>query len=278
MISNRPYSFETLESRRLLSASVLRTGDTLRIFGDAGVDNVITLAPTADGDFLVVTINGRAETVSLNDVDKVRVAGSSGNDDIRVDESNHRFEVFASIETFVGNDFVVCGSEKDFVYLGDGHDTVRLGAGRNKAFGEAGNDHLTGGEDRDLLVGGAGHDQIEGGGARDEITGDNGNDVLYGGDAADLVMGGKGDDLIFGEAGRDVLVGQLGNDTISGGSDVDELFGNAGDDSLSGGSGRDTLWGGDGTDVLSSGGGGGKTHAGEFEGINAFLREIRPAI
>jgi len=277
MTFNRLQSFESLESRRLLSASV-RSGDTLRISGDSGVDNVITLAPTADGDSVVVTINGEVETVSLNKVKKVRIAGSSGRDEIRVDETNHLFEVFTSIETFGGNDFVVCGSEKDYVYAGDGNDTVRVGNGRNKAFGEAGNDHLTGGEDRDLLVGGAGNDQIEGGDARDEITGDKGNDVLYGGDAADLIMGGGGNDLIFGEAGRDVLVGQDGNDTLSGGSDSDELFGNAGDDNLDGGPDRDTLWGGDGNDVLTTGGGGGKTHSGEFDGIEIFLREIRPAI
>ena len=262
---------EVLESRTLLSGTVNVSDDTLRVSGDANVPNTITLAETADGDSVVVTINGETQTVSLKGVKKVRVAGSSQRDVIRIDQTNHEFETFCSIETFGGDDYVVCGQEKDYVYLGDGNDTVRLGNGRNKAYGEAGNDHLVGGDDRDLLVCGAGNDQAEGGDQSDEITGDNGNDVLSGGLEDDLIFGGRGNDIINGDDQRDVLVGGTGNDTMNGGADKDERFGNAGDDSLDGGDGRDSIWVGDGDDVILSAS---KADQDEFPKIDKFLRGI----
>ncbi|HSI35033.1 MAG: calcium-binding protein [Phycisphaerae bacterium] len=269
------FGIEPLETRTLLS-TVLRSGSTLRVGGDAGVKNQITLRMAADGDSIAVTINGATQVVTTDDLDKIRIAGAELDDTIRIQETLNEFDITCSIEGLAGNDFIVCGGANDFVYGGDGHDTVRLGNGRNKAYGEAGNDHLTGGDGRDLLVGGAGHDQLEGGDARDEITGDNGNDVLYGGDDADLLIGGRGNDLVFGDAGRDVLIGNTGADTMFGGTDHDELFGNEDNDVLSGDAGRDSIWGGAGSDRISQGKGGGFTDHGELENFETYMKEVLP--
>ncbi|HYE19378.1 MAG TPA: calcium-binding protein [Tepidisphaeraceae bacterium] len=269
------YGIEPLETRTLLS-TVLRTGSTLRVGGDDGVENQIVLRMAADGDSITVTINGVSEDVTTDGLRKVRIAGRELDDTIRIDESAHVFDITCSIEGLAGNDFIVCGGANDFAYGGDGHDSIRLGNGRNKAFGEAGNDRLVGGRGRDLLVGGAGHDQLEGRAARDEITGDNGNDVLYGGDDADLIIGGRGDDLIFGDAGRDVLIGNTGSDTMFGGADHDTLFGNEDVDVLSGDAGRDSIWGGAGSDQISQGRGGGFTDHGELRDFETYMEEVLP--
>ena len=72
---------EQMEPRILLS-SVARTSGTLRVYGDAGVDNVIVVGFDATKDNVVVTVNGATQSVVSKDLKRVRIFGDSGNDRI----------------------------------------------------------------------------------------------------------------------------------------------------------------------------------------------------
>ncbi|MDA5193673.1 cadherin domain-containing protein [Govanella unica] len=117
-----------------------------------------------------------------------------------------------------------------------------------------------------VIDGGAGDDVIEGGDLGNDLFGGTGNDILYGGKLDDWIFGGDGNDTLHaggvdanakggdgnylnGGAGNDILYGREGSDWLEGGVDVDILYGGAGGDILSGGAGDgDELYGGAGSD------------------------------
>jgi Ca2+-binding RTX toxin-like protein len=275
---------EQLEPRRLLSSAV-RTGDTLRVFGDVGVDNVITVGLDAAEKNVIVVVNGQTTSVRREDLHGVRIFGDSGNDTITINSSQAIFDVQTSLFGGAGDDRLKGGDERDYIEGNDGDDRISLGNGRNFGLGDAGTDIIDGGDQRDFISGGAGPDLIHGGADRDQLQGDNGDDTIFGGtgddadeDGSDLIFGGRGNDLIFGQGSKDVIFGQDGNDTINGGSDRDEIFGMAGDDVLDGGTSRNTLWGGDGNDTITGVGSDGESHQGEYKLINRFIRQIVPHI
>src|SRR5258706_371383 len=131
---------EQLEPRLLLS-SVAKTGSTLRVFGDVGVDNVITVGLDAARDNVIVTVNGVTQSVSRNDLRRVRIFGDSGNDIITIDSSQATFDIQTSLFGGAGNDRLRGGDERDYIEGDDGNDRISLGNGRN--FGYAGNDTLS---------------------------------------------------------------------------------------------------------------------------------------
>lgn len=297
-----PRLTETLEPRLLLSSAV-RTGETLRVYGDAGVDDVINVGIDAGRDNVVVTINGTVTNIPVDDLKKVRIFGDTGNDSITIADSQSKFNIQTFIFAGAGNDRVRCRNERDYVEGDDGDDRISLGGGRNLALGGNGADVIDGGGQRDFISGGASADTISGGGDRDQLQGDNGDDFILGGytdatlndregfsdnsddasgfisnDGSDLIFGGRGNDTIHGDSAKDVIFGQDGDDVIEGNADRDELFGMAGNDTIDGGSSRDTIWGGDGDDLLHSGGGGGETHTGEYSQIQKFIRAIVPPV
>jgi Ca2+-binding RTX toxin-like protein len=268
---------EPLERRLLLSA-VNRRGSTLRVFGDTGVDNVITVGLDATRKNINVTVNGVTQTLSRSGLRRVNLYGDSGNDTISIDTSAATFDILTNIFAGAGDDRIRCKDEKDYVEGGDGNDRISLGGGRNFAFGQAGDDIIDGGDQRDFISGGAGADLLNGGGDRDQLQGDNGSDTINGDDGSDLIFAGRGDDSVDGGGSKDVIFGQDGNDTLFGGTDKDELFGQAGDDTLDGGEDRNTLWGGAGNDTLTNTGGSGTRHPGELQDIDKFVREIIPTL
>jgi Ca2+-binding RTX toxin-like protein len=276
---------EELEKRLLLSSAV-RTGDTLRVFGDVGVNNVIVVGyDTADKNNVDVTINGQTTVIPSHDLKRVRIFGDSGNDVITIDSTEATYDILTSIFGGAGDDRIRCGDERDYVEGDDGNDRISLGGGRNFGLGGAGDDIIDGGPQRDFISGGNGQDLIHGGLDRDQLQGDNGADTIFGGtgnsadeDGSDLIFGGRGDDSIMGEFGQDVIFGGDGNDTILGGAERDEIFGQAGDDSLNGGTDGDTVWGGDGNDILIASGSHAEKHAGEYKDISKLIRTIEPNV
>jgi Ca2+-binding RTX toxin-like protein len=258
-----PRLTETLEPRLLLSSAV-RTSGVLRIYGDAGVDNVITVGLDAGRDNVVVTINGTTTTVDADDLKKVRIFGDTGNDTITIDDSQTHFSIQTYIFAGDGDDRVRCRNERDYVEGGNGDDRISLGGGRNLALGDAGADVIDGGGQRDFISGGAGSDTLSGGGDRDQLQGDNGDDLIRGGYTDPTLNNREGFD-----DNTDDASGFVSND----GSDL--IFGGRGND---GGSSRDTIWGGTGDDSLTSGGGGGETHSGEYSQISKFMRAIIPPV
>jgi len=175
----RPAATETLE-RRLFLSSAVRTGGTLRVYGDAGVDNVITVGIDSTRKSILVTINGTQTDIVLEDIKRVRIFGDTGNDTISIDESQSHYNIQTYIFAGDGDDRVRCRNERDYVEGGNGDDRISLGGGRNFGFGQAGADVIDGGGQRDFISGGASADTLSGGGDRDQIQGDNGDDFILG--------------------------------------------------------------------------------------------------
>jgi len=165
--------------------------------------------------------------IELSDISDISITGSSGNDNVTLDDS---LTAKIGSVTFRG---------------GDGNDSFDTSAVDLLALfvGDAGNDRLTGGRGRDIFSGGDGNDFASGGA---------GNDVLNGGSGNDLLNGQSGDDLLNGNQGEDSLFGEDGDDTLLGGGDTDLLDGGDGNDSANGqgGTGDIVAGGGGGTDSL----------------------------
>src|SRR5258706_10266947 len=121
---------EQLEPRLLLS-SVAKTGSTLRVFGDVGVNNVITVGLDAAKNNVIVTVNGVTQSVARGGLRRVRVFGDSGNDTITIDSSQATFDIQTSLFGGAGayrlRAFDFCSS----IDGNDGNDRISLGAGRN---------------------------------------------------------------------------------------------------------------------------------------------------
>src|SRR4051794_17393165 len=160
---------ETLESRRLLSASVV--SGTLQIVGTNAADAIVVYAspPQAPG-FYVVAIsalnNARREEFRfpIAGVTSVSVRALAGDDIVRLDALNER--------------------DQD----------VRV---PSRIDGGLGSDLLVGTIARDLITGGFGNDSIFAKGGNDWLDGGWGGDTLHGGDGNDYVYGGVGDDYVY---------------------------------------------------------------------------------
>ncbi len=157
---------------------VIRDHGVLSVAGDTR-DNTLVVGRTQSG---VITVAGKAildGTVTVNDVNAVRVDGGNGNDTLAVDESN--------------------GPMPATVLLG--------GIGTDKLTGGSGNDTIDGGDGNDYLSGGGGSDTINGGAGNDEVAGGAGDDtVALGADNDQYIWNpGDGDDHVDGDAGTDSL-------------------------------------------------------------------------
>lgn len=187
--------------------------------GEDATDGTLTLTVTGETDFVLVSGDDRANTITVR----------------------------------AGNQQVEAGAGADIVRAGEGFDLVNAGSGNDDVFGEGGNDILNGQDGNDRLLGGAGDDLVNGDAGNDELRGDAGNDMLYGGIGNDDLLGGDGDDVMSGDSGNDDLRGGDGDDVMNGDSGNDDLRGGNGDDVMNGGTGNDGLFGGDGKDDISGG-------------------------
>lgn len=206
--------------------------------------DVILTRDVANQDDLVITFNGIAGQITLDDHFASTGAGNTYNEIEAIQFDNLVTWTSANIEAMLlnptaGDDLLIGYAGGDTIDGGNGNDTIMGGA-----WGD------------DSLLGGAGDDLID---QRNEtsttsfiddtLDGGIGNDTLYGHFHNDLLHGGDGNDLLDGGNQRDTLNGDDGNDTLIGGSGEDELFGGAGDDLLIGGTNIDTLDGGAGFDT-----------------------------
>jgi Ca2+-binding RTX toxin-like protein len=189
--------FESLEPRRMFSGASVSHG-VLRVYGDPFNRNIITVANSADGTNVDVSIswttlagvkkNFSASVPKTLDIKKINIFGSFRADTVNVGQTNGALGIRTRIDVGRGNDIVTTGSENDVVYAGRGNDVVKTGGGN------------------DLVHGGLGDDNI---------SGENGNDTLWGGNGNDTVNGGDGDDK---------LGGILATNTLSGGAGKDEFL------------------------------------------------------
>jgi hypothetical protein len=182
---------ETLEERRLLSASLLAHG-LLDVEGTRRAD-VVTITKTSTGR-IDVSINGVHQTFRGRSVRSIMVNAGRGDDSVAVSNDHHGIGVMRSIDGGAGDDTLVGGK---------GEDSLTGDAGNDTLDGREGNDIEDGGADDDTVVGGAGDDDLTGDAGDDSLDGSAGNDHCDGGDGSDDVNGGDGEDSVMGGTGAD---------------------------------------------------------------------------
>lgn len=155
-------NFESLESRRLLSSAVLLASGQLRIEGDDGVNDVVTVGLNKRGDKIDVVLNGGSvQSFAKSAVAAVEFYGYGGADTFSVDEANGALGTRVRFYGGDGDDTFIGGSESDRARGEAGNDTLILGAGRNYAYGGDGSDTIsTASMSTTLARGGAGSDTL----------------------------------------------------------------------------------------------------------------------
>lgn len=242
---------ESLESRRLLTATLTETG-LLTIHGSDINDDVMVWQPVPE--VMRVEHNGAVTDFVTADVQEIYVNTFGGDDRVILG----RRTVNAKLVGGEGNDTLSAGEGNDMI-CGDG--------GNDYLFGGGGHDYLNGGDgtgdDADDILGGAGWDTVDYSSRINPIRvgiGQNFNDgepnegdnVREG---VDIVLGGSGDDQLMNfTAFPAKLYGGSGNDLLIGGADNDTLHGGAGEDELQGAGGFDSYLARDGSiDVIITG-------------------------
>ncbi len=203
--------FETLESRRMLSATLNPFTGRLEITGTSSADQIsVEISPTNYKKIVVRETGGATRTTEFSRF------GPDGRPLVRS----------ISVSTGSGNDRVT-------IVNGLPNCTIDLGAGSDTCWAGSGNDTIYGGSDvsqqfvpldlPDEIHAGGGNDIVYGGLGGDTIYGDGGNDVLYGESHADSLIGGAGSDRMYGGAGDDLLDARDGswNDFVDGGTGRD---------------------------------------------------------
>ena len=152
---------ETLELRRLSSATYAADGQWVRVEGTEAAD-VVTVARV--GDQVVVTENGTRTSFPAADVQRLQVSTGGGNDRIHVRTA------------FPAEVLLHGGPGRNLIVGSDGDDRL-YGGGR--LLGRGGNDYLEGGRPRDVLVGGPGDDQFFDTAGPDVIQGGPGADTAF---------------------------------------------------------------------------------------------------
>jgi len=224
--------------------------------------------------------DGTCGGATVNNVDRIEVTGSTGNETLKLDLRNGDFAPGATaegsgtseIELFYdGSD----ASDRLVIVGGSGDDTYTLGAdGMNRNGDDDGDDVTLLDVEKVTVGGGGGKDRISGAGGDGTgsayaspltIDGDGGTDTLQGGSANDVVNGGAGADVFLASTAAD------GSDTFNGAGGKDtadysgrtaavnvSLEGGANDGELGEGDNVmpdvETVLGGKGADTLGDGG------------------------
>src|SRR5688572_3314834 len=144
-------SFESLESRRLLSVTL--EGGILTVVGTSRGDS-IEVQKRADDDEMRVELNGRETEFPLGSVTRIVINGLAGNDRIGYSGRDGRLDQPGALSGGDGNDVIEGGN---------GNDTISGGAGNDRIEGKTGNDRLAGGAGNDVIEGAGGDDVLKGG-------------------------------------------------------------------------------------------------------------------
>lgn len=215
---------QSLEARRMLSASAFHHGHTLVVRGAEHSANTIVVKPNAENTAIDVSVKwttrkGVAKTLNASfpkslEITRLRVRGGNEADSITIEQAP------APAPTTPAT-------------LSSSRKSGNSGKGRNEEpFDGVIDARVDARAGNDVITTGAGDDVVRGG---------RGDDVISTGAGDDLVLGQRGDDLIKGEDGNDKLWGGLGDDTVEGGNGDDKLGGILGVNTLAGGAGKDTF-------------------------------------
>lgn len=190
--------------------TVENQGDGLSFTRDQGMavfktgdgDDVVSVKQGSGGR-LIVTVNGKSQTLSAQDSENVLIQTGRGNDRVSVDPNvavRVRFQLGDGNDVIddqaIGGSYIDAGGGNDTVTLGGGHNTVYLGSGSN------------------TVTGSKGADYINGGSGNNKINAGSGNSVIYGGTGTSTINAGTGKDTIYSGTGHVTINNQGGQDTI----------------------------------------------------------------
>jgi Ca2+-binding RTX toxin-like protein len=144
---------------------------------------------------------------AFNNITKVIILGTSGNDTIVLDTASITQD--AVVYGYAGNDTIITGNGNDYVSGGDGNDIIYTYGGNDVVYGGGGNDTIVSGTGNDAVYGGDGNDVID----ESQNRGNNPKALIG---ETNTLDGGAGDDVILGSPGKDTIDGETGNDTITG--------------------------------------------------------------
>ena len=191
--------FETLESRRLLSATVTE-----------GYPGFYEIHGGDDDDVIDVNVSMSEETFTLDGatyggVAFIYVYTYGGNDRVTLNSSDGPGAIGGSVSLGAGNDFVSANFDAG-IWGEDGNDVIVLSdAFRGEAHGQAGNDdiYISGYCVDAVISGGDGNDFIDCSGNLTGVVahGGAGNDTIYGSVYDDQLYGGEGNNVIVQNGG-----------------------------------------------------------------------------
>ncbi|MDB4972314.1 MAG: Alkaline phosphatase [Myxococcaceae bacterium] len=180
---------------------------------------------TSEADFVKVDVEncvggGGDDDITGSTIDNV-LAGGLGNDVLRGDEGNDRFDEGSDAN---GGDVFVGGGGFDVVDYGARTTPVTVTMDGVSADDGKLNEHDNVGNGIEGCIGGAAADVITGSASDDWMEGGDGNDTLSGGVGNDTLLGGGGNDTLHGDADDDLLDGEDGSgDVLDGGSGSSDI-------------------------------------------------------
>jgi|GEM_PF-4515988 len=211
-----------------------------------------TVRVSTSGSNIAVKINGVVQNFPASSISKISIKTGSAADSVNI--------VVGVPAVFVqgggGADTIVASNDApDTLKGGGGGDSIKAGgAGADILDGANGNDTLIAGSGSCTLTGDAGNNSLIGGtGAGNLLEGSTGSDTLIAGTGNDTLLGGPGPDSLRGGAGADLLKGNGGPDTLIAGTGQNTLDGNGGSDSIVGNGGSAVLNGGPGSNTVLTG-------------------------
>src|SRR3954464_4894927 len=137
-------SLESLEGRRLLSASIV--DGVLVVEGTQQSDRMAISLDHDDHTKVDVVVNGETSMFALADITGgVSMNGMGGKDKMNVVEDEGPVMLNVTMKGGSGRDILHAGSGDDDMNGGNGKDSLDGGAGKDNLFGSNGNDDLLGG-------------------------------------------------------------------------------------------------------------------------------------
>ncbi|MBC8106221.1 MAG: hypothetical protein H7Z14_06490 [Anaerolineae bacterium] len=205
-----------LEQKMLMQANAIGTQSATISTGGAQVGTYWVCAKITDAQGHT-RYSYATSTIEITDPYKpvfgsdgiLRVAGTSGNDVIRIYRSPSNQDRMVFVVDGRSYAFNTDAISKLYIYGFEGNDSITIDERYGKIFshvrmsGDAGNDTLIGGSGNDSIYGGDGNDAIYGGEGRDRLQGDLGTDRLFGGAGKDWFVGFKNIEL------KDLEIGDL---------------------------------------------------------------------
>lgn len=254
-IEHRPPSFEGLETRQMLSATLV--GDVLTIDGTAVNDAIRISAGAANGDVVVNFAPGVARNTTFNGVNSIVINGLAGNDRIAV-----RDGIVDTLGAAIGVQ-INAGDGNDRVRGGSGDEVIDAGAGNDRVRDDAGDNTVDLGDGFNRVRTGDGNDDITGGADQDRIRDTGGTNTIDAGDGNNRIRTGDGDDDITTGTGLDRIRDTGGTNTIDAGDGDNRVRTSDGDDTITTGAGDDRVRTGDGTNAVFAGTGADRISTGD---------------